>query len=194
MSASPSRRHGLIALGHCRAGCAGLRPSCARSASISPSRRKKAGRGRGPSPSPATFSAPEKPGEFASAPSAPSTNSGKANAGNGFSAQCARTQTSDADANPRRADGSGQGDDQTVRANPLENNAVDTADGADANPPPQSGSEKQRNPAGVQGYERSRRMRHNFQHRRERNGSRSGRSRRRELQLGCLASFVSNCA
>ena len=90
----------------------------------------------------ATFSAPEKPGEFASASSASSANSGKANAGNGFSAQSARTQTSDADANPRRADGSGQGDDPTVRANPLKNNAADAADGADANLPPQSGPEK----------------------------------------------------
>jgi hypothetical protein len=89
-----------------------------------------------------TFSATEKPREFASTPSEPSTASRKANAGNGFSAQSERTQTSDADANSRRADGIGQGDDQTVRANPLENNAADAADGADANPPPQSGSGK----------------------------------------------------
>ena len=89
-----------------------------------------------------TFTAPEKPGEFASASSASSANSGKANAGNGFSDQSARTQTSDADANPRDADANGQGDDPTVRANPLKNNAADGADGADANPPPQSGPEK----------------------------------------------------
>ena len=93
-----------------------------------------------------TFSALEKPGGFASTPSGPSTNSGKANAGNGFSAQSERTQTSDTDANPRRADGSGQGDDQTVRANILENNDVDASDGADANLPPQSGSEKTETP------------------------------------------------
>jgi hypothetical protein len=55
------------------------------------------------------FSASEKPGEFASTLSEPSTNSGKANAGNGFSAQSARTQNRDAEAN-------GQGDDPTVRA------------------------------------------------------------------------------
>ncbi|WP_202639175.1 hypothetical protein [Bradyrhizobium sp. CCBAU 051011] len=54
-----------------------------------------------------TFSAPEKPGEFASASSAPSANSGKANLGNGFFAQSARTQNSDADAKSRDADGSG---------------------------------------------------------------------------------------
>ena len=51
---SPSQRPGLIVLGHCRAGCGGRRPSCARSVSISPSRRQ-AGRGRGPSPSPPLF-------------------------------------------------------------------------------------------------------------------------------------------
>jgi hypothetical protein len=89
-----------------------------------------------------TFSAPENPGEFASTPSEPSTNSGKANAGNSFSAQSERTQNCHADANLHRADGSGQGDDQTVRVNLLENNAVDASDGADANLPPQSGSEK----------------------------------------------------
>jgi len=93
-----------------------------------------------------TFSASEKPGEFASTPSELSTNSGSANRGNGFSAQSARTQNCDADANPRRADGSGQGDNQTVRANLLENNAADAADGADANSPPQSGSGKTRAP------------------------------------------------
>jgi hypothetical protein len=89
-----------------------------------------------------TVSASEKPGEFASTPSEPSTNSGSANRGNGFSANSARTQNCDADANPCRADGSGQGDDQTVRANPLETNGADGEDGADANSPLQSGSEK----------------------------------------------------
>jgi hypothetical protein len=86
--------------------------------------------------------APEEPGTAPSVPSASSANPGTANADNGFSAQSERTQTSDADANPRRADGSGLGDDQIVRANPLENNAVDASDGADANLPPQTGSEK----------------------------------------------------
>jgi hypothetical protein len=42
-----------------------------------------------------TFSAPEKPGGFASTPSEPSTKLGKANPGNGFSAQSARTQNCD---------------------------------------------------------------------------------------------------
>jgi hypothetical protein len=93
-----------------------------------------------------TSSVPEKPGEFASASSASSVNPGKANVGNGFSDQSARTQTSDADANPRCADGSGQGDDPTVRAIRLKNNAADGADGADANFPPQSGPEKTRTP------------------------------------------------
>jgi hypothetical protein len=90
----------------------------------------------------ATFPIAEKPEEFASASPASSANSGKANAGNGFSAQSARTQTGDADANSHRADGSSQGDDPTVRAGPLKNNAADGADGTDANPPPQSASEK----------------------------------------------------
>jgi len=89
-----------------------------------------------------TFSASEKSGEFASTPSGPSANSGKANPGSGFSAQSARTQNCDADANSRLADGSSHGDDQTARANPLTNNAANASDGADANLPPQSGSEK----------------------------------------------------
>jgi hypothetical protein len=85
---------------------------------------------------------PEKPGAEPSASSASSANPGKANTGNGFADQSARTQTHDADANPRRADANGQGDDPTVRANPLENDAADAADRADANPPPQSGPQK----------------------------------------------------
>ena len=40
------------------------------------------------------------------------------------------------------ADGSGNGNAPTVRANPLKTNAGTAADGADANPPPQSGPEK----------------------------------------------------
>jgi hypothetical protein len=86
--------------------------------------------------------ASEKPGAEPSEPSASSANLGKANAGNDFSAQSARTQIRDADANPRDADGSGQGDDQTVRANLSENNASDDADDADANFPPPSAPEK----------------------------------------------------
>jgi hypothetical protein len=89
-----------------------------------------------------TFTAPEKPGDFASASSAPSAHLGNAKSGNGFSAHSARTQKSDADAKRGPADGSGQGDDQTVRGNSLENNAVGAADGADANLRLQSGSEK----------------------------------------------------
>ena len=74
---------------------------------------------------------------------------GKANSGNGFSDQSARTQSCDADANQREADGSGQGDDDpTVRDNPLKNNAADGADGTDANLPPQSGPEKTREAPG----------------------------------------------
>jgi hypothetical protein len=86
--------------------------------------------------------APEEPGAEPSASSASSANPGKAKLGNGFSAQSARTQTSDVDANPHRADGSGQGGDQTARANPLENKVVDASDGADANLRPPSGSEE----------------------------------------------------
>lgn len=83
-------------------------------------------------------SAPEDAGKFASAPSASSVNSENINPRNGISVQPARTQKHDADAN-------GQGDDPNVRANPLKINAADHADGADANPPPQSGPEKPRN-------------------------------------------------
>jgi hypothetical protein len=81
------------------------------------------------------------PEEPWTAPSAPSANPGTANATNGFSAQSKRTQTCDVDANSCRTDGS-EGDDQIVRANPLENNAADASDGADANPSPQTGPEK----------------------------------------------------
>ena len=76
--------------------------------------------------------APEKPGAQPSAPSAPTP---KSNPANGFAAQSVRTV---ADA----ADGSGNGHAPTVRANPLKNNAGTAADGADANPPPQSAPEK----------------------------------------------------
>ena len=76
--------------------------------------------------------APEKPGAQPSAPSAPKA---KSNPANGFAAQSLRTVAHD-------ADGSGNRNASTVRANPLKTNAGTAADGADANPPPQSGPEK----------------------------------------------------
>ena len=79
--------------------------------------------------------APEKPGAQPSAPSASSAPTPKSNPANGFAAQSVRTVARD-------ADGSGNGNAPTVRANPLKNNAGTAADGADANPPPQSGPEK----------------------------------------------------
>ena len=79
--------------------------------------------------------APEKPGAQPSAPSAPSAPKSKCNPANGFAAQSVRTVAGD-------ADGSGNGNAPTVRANPLKTKAGTAADGADANPPPQSGSEK----------------------------------------------------
>ena len=82
-----------------------------------------------------TFSTPEKPGAEPSAPSASSAPIPKSNPANGFAAQSVRTVA-------RAADGSGNGNAPTVRANPLKNNAGTAADGADANPPPQSGPEK----------------------------------------------------
>jgi hypothetical protein len=79
--------------------------------------------------------APEKPGAQPSAPSAPSAPKSKSNPANGFAAQSVRTVAGD-------ADGSGNGNAPTVRANPLKTKAGTAADGADANPPPQSGPEK----------------------------------------------------
>lgn len=79
--------------------------------------------------------APEKPGTQPSAPSAPSALTPKSNPANGFAAQSVRTVAHD-------ADGNGNGNAPTVRANSLKNNAGTAADGADANPPPQSGPEK----------------------------------------------------
>ena len=78
---------------------------------------------------------PEKPGAQPSASSASSAPVPKSNPANGFAAQSLRTVARD-------ADGSGNGNAPTVRANPLKNNAATAADGADANPPPQSGPEK----------------------------------------------------
>jgi hypothetical protein len=82
-----------------------------------------------------TCTTPEKPGAEPSAPSASSAPTAKSNPANGFAAQSLRTVAHD-------ADGSGNGNAPTVRANPLKNNAVTDADGADANPPPQSRPEK----------------------------------------------------
>jgi hypothetical protein len=76
--------------------------------------------------------APEKPGAQPSAPSAPTP---KSNPANGFAAQSVRTVARD-------ADGSGNGNAPTVRANSLKNNAGTAADGADANPRLQSELEK----------------------------------------------------
>ena len=85
--------------------------------------------------------APEKPGAQPSAPSASSAPMPKSNPANGFAAQSAQTV---ADA----ADGSGNGNAPTVRANPLKTNAGTAADDADANHPLQSAPEK----AGAPGW------------------------------------------
>jgi hypothetical protein len=82
-----------------------------------------------------TFFTPEKPGAEPSAPSASSAPMPKSNPANGFAAQSVRTVARD-------ANGSGNGNAPIVRANSLKNNAGTAADGADANPPPQSGPEK----------------------------------------------------
>ena len=79
--------------------------------------------------------APEKPGAEPSAPSASSAPMPKSNQTNGFAAQSLRTVARD-------ADGSSNDRAPTVRANPLKSNAETAADGADANPPPQSAPEK----------------------------------------------------
>jgi hypothetical protein len=79
--------------------------------------------------------AAEKSGAQPSAPSASSAPMPKSNPANGFTAQSERTVARD-------ADGSVNGNAPTVRPNPLKNNAGTAADGADANPPPQSEPEK----------------------------------------------------
>jgi hypothetical protein len=78
---------------------------------------------------------PEKPGAQPSAPSASSAFMPKSNPANDFAVQSLRTVAHD-------ADGSGNGNAPTVRANSLKTNAGTAADGADANPPLQSGPEK----------------------------------------------------
>ena len=84
-----------------------------------------------------TFSASEKPGTGPSAPSASSASTANPNPSNGLAAHPVRTVARD-------ADGSGNRNAATVRANPLQNNAGTAADGADANPAPQSGPKKTR--------------------------------------------------
>jgi hypothetical protein len=94
--------------------------------------------------------APEKPGAQPSAPSAPKS---KSNPANGFAAQSLRTVA-------HAAEGGGQGNAPTVRADPLENNAGTAADGADANPPPRFARKKMLpRQAGERGYERGCRCR-----------------------------------
>src|SRR5262245_24555043 len=74
------------------------------------------------------FSATENAGTPPSASSAPSASSPKTNSENGFGALPLRTVAHD--------------ESPTVRPNPLKNNDATVADGADANSPPQSASEK----------------------------------------------------
>ena len=78
---------------------------------------------------------PEQEGARPSAPSASSASTPKPNPANGFKTAPLRTVG-------EGADGKAQGDDPTVRANPLKPNAGNGADGADANLPPQSAPEK----------------------------------------------------
>ena len=91
---------------------------------------------------------PECVGARPSAPSAPSAPTPKPSPANGFAARDLRTVAGDADAMARRLL-------PTVRANPLQSDDEDVADGADANDPAQSGAEQMRSPAGRRGYERS---------------------------------------
>ncbi len=86
-----------------------------------------------------SLSAPENAGVQPSAPSASSAPTPKFNPANGFAAQPLRTVAPG-------ADGSGNGNAPTVRANPLKTNAGTAADGADANLPPQSAPEKKATP------------------------------------------------
>ena len=86
-----------------------------------------------------SLSAPENAGVQPSAPSASYAPTPKFNPANGFAAQPLRTVAPG-------ADGSGNGNAPTVRANPLKTNAGTAADGADANLPPQSAPEKKATP------------------------------------------------
>ena len=85
------------------------------------------------------------PGAQPSAPSASSAPTPKTNPANGFAAQPLRTVAND-------ADGSGQSNAPTVRANPLKINTGTAADGADAKPPPNLHRKKRAAGGGV--YER----------------------------------------
>ena len=82
-----------------------------------------------------THAAPENTGAQPSAPSASSAPMLKSNQTNGLAAPDRRTVAND-------ADGKGEGQVPTVRANLLKSNAGIAADGADANLTPQSGPEK----------------------------------------------------
>ena len=82
-----------------------------------------------------THSAPENEGMRPSTPSASSAPTEKASPANGFAPGALRTVGGN-------ADGSDRNGDPTVRAKPLETNAGNAADGADANRPPQSAPEK----------------------------------------------------
>ena len=81
------------------------------------------------------FAVPENGGAQASAPSAPSAPRPKSSSVNGFAAPDLRPVANDADGPPNGAV-------ETVRANPLKSKDGTVTDGADANPPPQSGPEK----------------------------------------------------
>jgi hypothetical protein len=83
--------------------------------------------------------ASENAGARPSVPSASSAATPDRNPANGFPAPPLRTVADDADG---RAEGAERGGASTVRANPLKTNAETAADGADANPPPDSAPEK----------------------------------------------------
>ena len=91
-------------------------------------------------------SAPEMPGEFASASSAPSANPGKANLGNGFFAQSARTQKAMRTQTRAMRTVAAKTTIRPSAPTRLKNNAADAADGADANFLPESGPKKQEAP------------------------------------------------
>ena len=80
-------------------------------------------------------SASENAGAQPSAPSAPSASMPQSNPANGFAARDLRTVAND-------ADGGDKANAPTVRTNPLKNDALTAADGADASRPLQSGPEK----------------------------------------------------
>ena len=84
-------------------------------------------------------SAPNNAGVQPSASSAPSATAPNSNPTNGFATQRPRTVATDADG---LADGSSLAGAPTVRAEPLESMGWTTADGADANLPPQSAPKK----------------------------------------------------